>query len=40
MVTPKDKTAGATPVTYTFTMVPFSKVAKGAIIVVDIPAEL
>ena len=39
-VTPQDKTAGASPVTYDFVVRPFSKVAKGAIIVVDIPPEL
>jgi hypothetical protein len=32
--------AGRTPVTYYFTIVPFTKVAMDAIIVVDIPKEL
>jgi hypothetical protein len=39
-VVPKDTTASANPVTYTFTIYPYSKVAENAIIVVDIPPEL
>lgn len=39
-VTPEDTTAGSTPVTYNMVIKPFSKVAKGAIIIVDIPPEL
>jgi len=32
--------AGRTPVTYTFTIVPYTKVATGAIIIIDVPKEL
>ena len=39
-VTPYDTTAGANPVTYKMTIVPFTKVAAEAIIVIDIPPEL
>ena len=35
-----DYTAGRTPVTYKFTIVPYTKVAMGAIIVIDVPTEL
>ena len=39
-VTPYDKTAGKSPVTYKMTIVPFTKVAAEAIIVIDLPPEL
>jgi hypothetical protein len=32
--------AGRTPVTYQFTIVPYTKVAAGAIIIIDVPTEL
>jgi hypothetical protein len=39
-VTPSDTTAGAEPVTYSFTVKPRSKVAKGAYLVVQLPPEI
>jgi hypothetical protein len=35
-----NKTAGATPVTYTFTLRPHTRVATGAYLIMDIPADI